>query len=96
MVGGLKVLRVKAGSEEEFERLFRELRAEMRHNEPGCLMYTLLKSRTDALAYIVHEQYIDQAALDLHQTSTHGARYFPQLRSLLERITVEYFDGVVE
>jgi quinol monooxygenase YgiN len=54
-----------------------------------------LKSRKASRAYIVHEQYADQAALDLHQTSAHGARYFPQIRTLLEKIEVEYFDGIV-
>lgn len=96
MVGGLKVLRVMAGCESEFERLFRELRAAMRDHEPGCSLYALLRSRTDPLAYIVHEQYQDQAALDAHERSAHGARYFPQIRALLESITVEYFDGVAE
>jgi quinol monooxygenase YgiN len=96
MVGGLKVLRVKTGCESEFERLFRELRAEMRDQEPACTLYALLRSRTDRRSYIVHEQYQDQAALDAHERSAHGARYFPQIRELLESITVEYFDGVVE
>jgi len=96
MVGGLKVLRVKAGSEMEFERLFRELRAEVRDREPGCIRYDLLRSRTDPRAYIVQEQYQNQAALDAHERSAHGARSFPQIRALLESITVEYFDGVVE
>lgn len=95
MVGGLKVLRVKAGSEREFERLFRALREEMREHEPGCILYALLQSRTDPGAYIVHEQYQDQAALEAHERSAHGALYFPQIRALLESIEVEYFDGVV-
>ena len=96
MVGGLKVLRVKAGFERAFERLFAELRGEMRDREPGCILYALMRSRADPRAYIVHEQYRDQAALDAHEQSGHGARYFPQIRAILESITVEYFDGVVE
>jgi quinol monooxygenase YgiN len=95
MVGGLKTVQVKPGHEAEFERLFAELRSEMRKHEPGCLLYSLLKSRTKPGAYIVHEQYRDQAALDAHQKSAHGARYFPQMRAIIT-ITVEYFDGVVD
>ena len=45
MVGGLKIVQVKQGHEAELERLFAELRAEMRTHEPGCLLYSLLKSR---------------------------------------------------
>ncbi len=96
MVGGLKHVRVKVGHEAEFEAMFGELRAAMRKAEPGCLLYSLLKSRTDPRAYIVHEQYRDAAALEAHQASPHGAVYFPKMRGVLESITVEYFDGVVE
>ena len=45
MVGGLKVLTVKSGREREFEALFAEVRNEMHNHEPGCLLYSLLKSR---------------------------------------------------
>jgi hypothetical protein len=31
----------------------------MRAHEPGCLLYSLLKSRAKPGAYIVHEQYRD-------------------------------------
>ena len=96
MVGGLKIVRVKAGHLVEFERLFAELRAEMRKHEPDCLLYSLLKSRAKPGAYIVQEQYSDQAALDAHQKSSHGAEYFPRMRATIENIDVEYFDGVVD
>ncbi len=96
MVGGLKVVWVKAGREREFETLFAELRKIMKSAEPGCRLYSLLRSRTDPRSYIVHEQYDSQAALDLHEKSDHGAEYFPRIRAVLESITVEYFDGVVE
>lgn len=96
MVGGLKVLRVKAGSEGEFERLFGELREEMRAQEPGCILYALLRSRDDPRGYIVQEQYRDQSALEAHERSAHGALYFPRIRAILESITVEYYDGVVD
>jgi quinol monooxygenase YgiN len=96
MVGGLKIVKVKAENVAEFERLFAELRAEMRKHEPGCLLYSLLKSRGEPGAYIVHEQYINQLALDSHQTSAHGAKYFPLMRAIIEKIDVEYFDGVVD
>jgi len=67
-----------------------------RVHEPGCLIYSLLKSRAKSGAYIVHEQYRDQAALDAHQKSAHGARYFPKMRAIIEKIEVEYFDGIVD
>lgn len=96
MIGGLKIITVKVGYEDEFERLFKELRDEMLLHEPNCLLYSLLKSRTDPYSYIVHEKYADQAALNEHEASVHGAKYFPQIRAVLDNITVEYFDVVVE
>jgi quinol monooxygenase YgiN len=96
MIGGLKTITVKAGFEDEFEALFKELRDEMRQNEPNCLLYSLLRSKTDPRCYIVHEQYLDQTALDDHEASAHGEKYFPRIRALLDDITVEYFDAVVE
>jgi len=96
MVGGLKTVQVKEEHTAEFERLFAELRAEMRKHEPDCLLYSLLKSRAKPGAYIVHEQYRNQAALDAHQKSAHGAKYFPRMRAIIEKIEVEYFNGVVD
>lgn len=96
MIGGLKIITVKAGYEDEFERLFKQLREQMRLREPNCLLYSLLKSRTDPRSYIVHEQYADQEALDEHENSPHGAEFFPRIRAILDDITVEYFDSVAE
>ena len=95
MVGGLKVLTVKSGRESEFEALFAERRNDMHTHEPGCLLYSLLKSRKSSSDYIVHEQYVDQAALDFHSQSAHDAHYFPRIWALFDTIDVEYFDGVV-
>ena len=95
MVGEQQILTVTSGRESEFEALFAELRNEMRKHEPGCLLYSLLKSRKSSSDYIVHEQNVDQAALDFHSQSTRGADYFPRMRALFDKIEVEYFDGVV-
>jgi len=67
----------------------------MRDSEPGCLLYSLLRSRANFRACIVHEQYRDLAALDAHQASVHRKAYFPKIRAILESITVAYLDGVV-
>jgi quinol monooxygenase YgiN len=95
MVGGLKIILVKEGHEREFETLFAELRLAMLDREPDCLLYSLLKSRANPRSYIVQEQYRDEPAWEAHQSSPHGKAYFPKMRALLESITVEYFDAVV-
>jgi quinol monooxygenase YgiN len=96
MIGGLKIILVKPGQEKHFEALFSLLRMAMRQNEPDCLLYTLLKSRTNPRSYIVQEQYRDAPALAAHESSPHGKIYFPKIRTTLESITVEYFDSVVD
>jgi quinol monooxygenase YgiN len=95
MIGGLKHVLVKGGCESEFETLFAELRVEMREHEPGCVYYSLLKSRTNPRAYIVEEQYRDHAAWEAHESSAHGKNYFPRMRAILESIAVEYYDVIV-
>jgi quinol monooxygenase YgiN len=95
MVGGLKIVQVKVGQEAEFERLFAELRELMHAQEPDCIVYSLLKSRTKTGAYIVHEQYRNQAAADAHQKTSYGSAYFPKMRAVIESISVEYFDGII-
>jgi quinol monooxygenase YgiN len=94
-IGGLKTILAKEGHEQEFKTLFHELRAAIRDGEPDCLYYSLLKSRTNPRAYIVEEQYRNQKAFDLHQSSTCGKIYFPKIRAILESIQVEYFDVIV-
>jgi len=94
MVGGLKTIVVKKGHEQEFEALFAALRAEIAAHEPGCVYYSLLKSRTNPRAYIVEEQYRDEAAWEAHQSSSYGKTYFPKMRAIID-IDVEYFDVVV-
>ena len=95
-IGGLKTIVVKVGQEQSLERLFKELREIMLTKEPDCQFYSLLKSRTNPQAYIVQEKYPNQKALDLHESSTYGAEYFPKMRSILDVITVEYFDVIVD
>ena len=94
-IGGLKTIVVRDGHEQEFESLFRELREAIREGEPGCLYYSLLKSRTNPRSYIVEEQYRDEASFDLHQSSAYGKTYFPKIRAILGSIEVEYFDVIV-
>jgi quinol monooxygenase YgiN len=94
-IGGLKTIVVQEGREQEFESLFRELREAIREGEPDCLYYSLLKSRTNSRAYIVEEQYRNEAAFDAHQSSEYGKSYFPKIRAILESIQVDYFDVAI-
>jgi len=68
-VGIVATLKVKSDKIEEFENSFKELMAVVADKEPGNVYYALHRSRDEAGTYVVMEQYVDQAALDLHGKS---------------------------
>lgn len=39
--------------------------------EPGCLAFTVHRSREDRREFLLHEQYRDDDALDAHRASAH-------------------------
>jgi quinol monooxygenase YgiN len=96
VVGNLRVVRVRAGEAPRFEQLFAGLREELRQHEPGCLIYSLLRSRLHPGSYVIHEQYADAETLALHQRSPAVAGYMERMRALLETVEVEYFDPMSE
>ena len=68
-IGIVAKLRCKEGGNAEFEAAFKELQQAVKDNEPGCIFYLLFKSRNDASAYFVMEQYEDADALRQHGQS---------------------------
>ena len=65
----IATLNVAAGKEVEFEAAMLELAAEVRNNEPGNQLYTLVKD--DAGTYIMMELYESEEALAAHGKSDH-------------------------
>ena len=96
MLGGLKIIQVKPGCETDFEKTFTELRSEMWENESGCLLFSLLKSRSNPTLYTVQEQYRDIQAFEAHNRSSHVSKFAPRLKELIESVEEEMFDIVVE
>ena len=76
MIALLARLNVAAGKESEFETVMLELAAQVRANETGNQLYTLVK---DDEGYAVMELYDDEEALGAHGTSDHfraaGAKF---------------------
>ncbi|HMP63292.1 MAG TPA: antibiotic biosynthesis monooxygenase, partial [Phenylobacterium sp.] len=46
MIGVVATLKVQDGKGGEFEQVFKDLMAQVKANEPGCLAYQPTKSRT--------------------------------------------------
>jgi quinol monooxygenase YgiN len=94
-IGIVATIKVQDGKGDEFEAVFRDLSAQVRANEPGCLMYQLTKSRADPNTYKVLELYTDQDAITHHG----GTEYFraagPKMGPCLAgRPEIETLDGV--
>ena len=68
MIAVLARLNVAAGKESDFEAVMLGLAEQVRANEPGNKLYTLVK---DAEGYAVMELYDDEEALAAHSASEH-------------------------
>lgn len=83
----IATIRVKSGSEKDFEAVALELVKQVNEKEPGCKLYTLAKGEA-AQVYTFIERYVDQAAMDQHRASDH-------FRELGRRMG-QYMDGKPE
>ena len=94
-IGIVATLKVQDGKNDEFEAVFRDLTAQVRANEAGCLMYQLTKSRTDPTVYKVLELYKDQDAVTHHGGTDYFRAAGPKMGACLGgRPEIEYLDGV--
>ena len=94
-IGIVATLKVQDGKGADFEAVFKDLSAQVRANEAGCLMYQLTKSRTDPNTYKVLELYKDQDAVAAHSASDHYKALGPKLGPCLAgRPEVELLDGI--
>ncbi len=83
-VGIVAHLKVKEGSQADFEAAFLELQAAVKKNEPGVIQYEVFKSKADATMYVVMEQYKTEADLAAHRTMPHMAAAGPKLGAVLD------------
>ena len=95
MIGVVAVLKVQVDKTADFEKVFLDLAAKVKANEPGCLTYQLTKSRTEAGVYKVLELYASEDALKAHG----GTDYFKSAGAAMGpfmagRPEIEYLDAV--
>ena len=95
MIGVVAVLKVQVDKTADFEKVFLDLAAKVKANEPGCLTYQLTKSRTEAGVYKVLELYKDQDALTHHGGTDYFKAAGPKFAGVLAgRPEIEYLDGI--
>ncbi|MFZ4122436.1 MAG: putative quinol monooxygenase [Caulobacterales bacterium] len=66
MIGLIATLPVKPGMGADLEAAFAGLAAAVRSEEPGCSLYTLVKTQDPELTYVVMELYASDEALAAH------------------------------
>jgi (4S)-4-hydroxy-5-phosphonooxypentane-2,3-dione isomerase len=64
----------KPGSEDDVAAAIEKLIAPSRA-EPGCLAYRAQRNVTDDAAFLLYEEYVDEAAYAAHGESEHFKRY---------------------
>jgi quinol monooxygenase YgiN len=95
MIGIIATLKVQDGKNADFEAAFKEAMAAVRANEPGNIVYQVVKSRADPNTYKVLELYKDQDAVAAHSASDHYKALGPKLGPCLAgRPEIELLDGV--
>lgn len=96
MIGVVAKLKIADGKEAEFEAIAKDLMAQVKANEPGCLTYQLYKSDKDANTYIFMEQYSSQDALKAHGQTEYFKAAGPKMGPCLAGAPeIEYY-GIVE
>jgi quinol monooxygenase YgiN len=80
----IATLVIKKGCEVEFERLQKEL-SELTHaNEPGTLVYDVIKNRNKPRTYVVYGRFKDEAAFQAHQASPFHDKLVPPIMACVE------------
>ncbi|KRA56787.1 antibiotic biosynthesis monooxygenase [Caulobacter sp. Root655] len=95
MIGVVAILKVQPDKAADFEKVFLDLAAKVKANEPGCIAYQLTRSRAEPGTYKVLELYASEDALKAHGGSDYfkaaGAAMGPFMAG---RPEIEYLDAV--
>ncbi|MDO9461706.1 MAG: putative quinol monooxygenase [Alphaproteobacteria bacterium] len=94
-LGVIAKIKIQDGKNAEFEKVFADLAAAVRENEPGNNFYALHKSKTDPLLYVVLENYKDAAAFAAHREYPHFKEGGKKMGACMAGAPeVELLDGV--
>lgn len=92
-IGVVATLKVQPGKEDDFIAVFKDLQAQVRANEKGCLQYDLCRSQKEPATFVIMEQYADADALKAHGKTAYFQAAFPKLGAVLAGApAIEYLD----
>ncbi|MCX4240712.1 putative quinol monooxygenase [Paraliomyxa miuraensis] len=75
--------RVAADRIDELRTILEAYTAELRANEPGCLLYRVLQQDDEPTSFVVYAEFEDQLAYEAHMASDHVARLRGQIHPLM-------------
>jgi quinol monooxygenase YgiN len=78
------VIKVKAGSEGTMHQALLDVAENVRANEPGTLGFFISQDPKDPRVFTTYERFVDQAAMDAHNNSATGARFFGIAKPILD------------
>ncbi len=84
MVTFIATLNVAAGREAEFEQLQTELSEISHREEPGLVIYDVIRHQEKPGVYVVYARFKDQAAFDFHQQADYHQRLVPPILACVE------------
>ena len=88
-------LKVKPGREADFERLEREFSRTAREQEPGTLVFEVLRHRIEPGSYVVFLRFADDAAFKAHQATALHQRLVPLIMETIgEETDLQFYDWV--
>lgn len=88
-------LTVQPGTEPLFLERFPEIVRQTRV-EPGCINYDFHRSATEPYRFVFYENYVDQAAFDLHLGSPYIEEWVEYVRLNGGRFDVERWNMLTE
>lgn len=84
MIAFFALLKVKAGKEQEFERLQRELSRLTHEAEPDTIVYDVVRHSKQPGMYAVYARFKDEAAFQYHQKTPFHDRLVPPILDCLD------------
>ncbi len=88
-------VKVKSGREADFERLEREFSRLEHEQQPGTLVYDVLRQRSDPSCYVIYVRFRDEAAYKAHQGAAHYRRLVPLvIETLGEQMDIQVLDWI--
>ncbi|NIM69885.1 MAG: antibiotic biosynthesis monooxygenase [Xanthomonadales bacterium] len=95
MIAFIATLNVAAGREAEFERLQTELSEISHANEPGLIVYDVIRHAEVTGRYVVYARFEDQDAFDFHQHADYHQRLVPPILDCVAgEMDLQFYDWV--